>query len=408
MKTSDLLLCLLLLLAALPISAQEPITISGRVMASGRGGALAAVSVMADDGSTGTVTNDDGHFILKAPRATRTITVSHLGYATRTIEVANAKEPLLIRLQPTTIMLDEIVVADPAALLREAIARVPQNYAAQPMLQRCFYRETTRKGRRYIYVAEAITDMYKRAYTQGINLDRVGILKARRLVSTQASDTLGAKIAGGPVMPVELDIVKNTEYLLNSRVLAHYAFDMKPAPSVDGQGQVVVSITPRQRSDEALLAADFYISTATLAITHVDMKLDMSDRERATRFMLRSKPAGVRFTPRNLEIHLSYNADAEGRLSLNYMRSDIDFKCDWKRRLFSSPYRVTAEMVVTHEAPAETNPIRGKSSFARREALYDHPEYFGDPEFWEQYNIIAPTESLEKGITRFIKHNAKP
>ena len=64
-------------------------------------------------------------------------------------------------------------------------------------------------------------------------------------------------------------------------------------------------------------------------------------------------------------------------------------------------------MVVTHEAPDAFMTIKGRDAFRKHEALYDHPEYFGDPEFWEQYNIIAPTESLEKGIERFIKKNNK-
>lgn len=402
MKTLDLILTLVLLLAAPRAAAQEPLTLTGSVVQAGRSGPVVAASVMADDGRTATVTNDDGRFILKVPPSTRTITVSHLGYASRTVDVPRPARPLRIALQSTPIMLDEIVVADPETLLREAIARIPQNYADAPMLQQCFYRETTRKGRRFIYVAEAITDMYKRAYAAGIQLDRVAIRKARRLVSTHASDTLGAKISGGPVLPIDLDVVKNLDYLLNEATLSRYAFALRPAPSTDGQGQVVVSIEPRQRGEVALLGGDFYINTATLAITHADLRLDMDDRAAATRFMLRSKPMGVRFTPRSLEIHLSYKANATGRLSLAYIRSDIDFKCDWRRRLFSSPYRVTAEMVVTDEAAA-TNPIRGKSSFQSREALYDHPEYFGDPAFWEQYNIIAPTETLEKGIERFIK-----
>jgi hypothetical protein len=35
--------------------------------------------------------------------------------------------------------------------------------------------------------------------------------------------------------------------------------------------------------------------------------------------------------------------------------------------------------------------------------FYDKVEYFKDPDFWEDYNIIEPTESLDKAVNRLLK-----
>lgn len=109
----------------------------------------------------------------------------------------------------------------------------------------------------------------------------------------------------------------------------------------------------------------------------------------------------------SLTIHINYQEKAFGQLSPNYIRADTGFKREWEHKFFASPCRVTSEMVATHEAPNAFMTIKGRDAFQKRETLRDHPEHFGDPEFWEQYNIIAPTESLEKGIERFIKKNNK-
>lgn len=402
-----LLLINIILLAALPSTAQQTTTITGKVTSDDNGKPIAAASVAADDGRTATVTNEDGIFSLKVPLPTRHIKVSCLGYATRMVDLPADGRALDIRLRTTAVTLNEVLVANAEDVLRLAIDNIPENYAAQPLLQQCFYRETTRKGRKYIYVAEAITDMYKTPYSKDIRQDRVAIRKARRLVSTQASDTLGAKIAGGPVTPVNIDIVKNRDYLFSEEMLAHYSFSMRPAPLSDGRAQVVVTIKPRRQTDFALLMGDFYIDTETLAITHIDLELDMSNRDKATLFMLESKPLGVRFKPIALEIHINYKSDAAGKLSLNYIRTDVSFRCEWKRKLFSSPYVVTSEMVVTDETTAGVQPIKGRSAFHRHETLYDRVDYFSDPAFWEQYNIIEPSRSLEKGIEGFIKNIKK-
>ena len=253
-------------------------------------------------------------------------------------------------------------------------------------------------------VCEAVTDMYKTSYSHEIANDRVAIRKARRLISTSHKDTLGAKIAGGPVIPINLDIVKNRSYLLNLTHLSNYSFSMRPFPNTsDGRNAVIITIKPKIKAETALLMGDFYIDVSTLAIRHIELQLDMSDRENAIRFMLERKPFGVRFRPREFNITIDYRYDNAGRLFLGYIRTDISFKCDWKRKLFSSPYHVTSEMVVTDLKTENVKPVRGRQVFLSHESLYDHVEFFNDSTFWQQYNIIEPTESLEKGIERLLK-----
>ena len=253
-------------------------------------------------------------------------------------------------------------------------------------------------------MAEAVTDMYKTSYSHEIANDRVAIRKARRLISTSHKDTLGAKIAGGPVIPINLDIVKNRSYLLNLTHLSNYSFSMRPFPNTsDGRNEVIITIKPKIKAETALLMGDFYIDVSTLAIRHIELQLDMSDRENAIRFMLERKPFGVRFRPREFNITIDYRYDNAGRLFLGYIRTDISFKCDWKRKLFSSPYHVISEMVVTDLQTENVRPVRGRQMFLNYESLYDRVEFFNDSTFWQQYNIIEPTESLEKGIERSLK-----
>lgn len=396
---------LLSLLLPLAASAQNVLTVKGCVV-DAEGQRLAAASVVADDGHTATVTNEDGDFLIKVAAGTQRLTVSHLGFATQQVTLGETDSELRVVLRSTSVVLQDILVADPHRVLLMAIRDIPRNYQQHATLQQGFYRETTRKGRRYIYVAEAVTDMYKTGYGKDIRQDRVAIRKARRLVSTQASDTLGAKIAGGPVIPVVMDLVKNLDYLLNEEMLSHYNYSMAPSLSpTDGRSEVVVTIRPRSNAPVALLGGEFYIDVQTLAIRHIRLELDMSDRNKATDFMLERKPAGVRFRPRSLSLQVNYRPDADGRLSLGYIRTDCSFRCDWKRKLFSSAYHVVSEMVTTDCRTDSVQPIRGRDSFRDRESLYDHTEYFGDPAFWEQYNIIPPSESLEKGIRRFLRRN---
>ena len=65
-------------------------------------------------------------------------------------------------------------------------------------------------------------------------------------------------------------------------------------------------------------------------------------------------------------------------------------------------------MVVTDMKTENVKPVRGRQVFLSHESLYDRVEFFNDSTFWQQYNIIEPTESLEKGIERLKKKTSPP
>lgn len=392
---------IMLLLAPLAVLAQQ-VVVSGSVVDEKTGDCLRQVSVSA--GRVSVVTNEDGVFSLKLDRMPAGITVSHLGYKTRKVSVEAGKtENLRIRLVPTTIKLREIVVrtGNPRELVDIAIRKIPENYSRKPELLTAFYRETAMKRKRYIYVAEGVEDMYKTPYTRSVNRDRVAIVKGRRLLSQKQGDTLGVKVMGGPVLPVQLDVVKNQEMLLNPEELDAYSFSFGVPEYINDRIQYVVRIEPRYAMPYALYHGKLYIDEERLAFTRIELELDMSDKDKATRTMLVKKPVGVRFKPRELSCVVDYRYE-DGVTRISYLRNIFRFNCDWKKRLFSTSFTATCEMAVTDRRSEGVRPIASRSSFDSHDAYYDKVEYFMDPEYWSQYNIIEPSESLDKGIRKLV------
>ena len=398
MKRLGLILLLLVPMVAL---AQQT-TVGGTVVDEKTGRPLPQVSVSA--GRVSVVTNEDGAFILKLTDAPKSITVSHLGYNTRKISLESGKtESMKIRMTPRSILLQEIVVrtAHPRDLVDIAISKIPDNYSRKPELLKCFYRETAMKRKRFIYVAEGVEDMYKTSYTRGIGRDRVSIVKGRRLLSQKQGDTLGLKVMGGPVLPVQLDIVKNDEMLFNKEDLDAYNYSWGATEYINDRQQTVVLIEPRYPKEWALYHGKLYIDSKRLAFTRIELSLDMSDREKATRTMLVRKPLGVRFKPRELSCVVDYRY-TDGVTRISYLRNTFKFNCDWKKRLFSTSFTATCEMAVTDCESEDVKPIVSRNSFDSRDAYYDKVEYFMDPEYWSNYNIIEPSESLDKAIRKLV------
>lgn len=385
--------------------------LSGIVVDDKSGQRIAQTTVSVEGTNLSVVTNDDGYFTLKADSLAETcIIVSHIGYQSKLLKVSHhhADSPLVIRLSSATIRLQEVVVwtEDPEELVRIAMRKIPDNYARLPELYRCFYRETAMKHQHFIYVAEGVTDMFKGPYSRGITRDRVAIRKGRRLLSPKKGDTLSVKVMGGPVQSLQLDLVKNRDFLLNEEELSHYSFLMEPPAVIDNRVQYVISIAPKATLPYALYYGRFYIDHETLAFTRVELSLDMSDRDKATSVMLIRKPMGVRFRPKELSCLIDYHYDGEVT-RISYLRSTFRFNCDWKRRLFATSFTACCEMVVTDNSGEDVHPISGNSSFDARDSFYDKVDYFLDPNFWEDYNIIEPTETLDRAIGKLIRQIPK-
>jgi hypothetical protein len=60
-------------------------------------------------------------------------------------------------------------------------------------------------------------------------------------------------------------------------------------------------------------------------------------------------------------------------------------------------------MVVTGQETTTGRPIRGRETFDQHDAFFDKVDYFLDPVFWQDYNIIEPTETLNRAIARIMK-----
>ena len=381
-----------------------PYVVNGIVKDASTGRALKSVNISIPGSHISTVTNDEGAFSIKAKERPKQLRFSHIGYKTIRLATPSDGKEMNVKLAPNTVVLNDVVVmmGDPERIVRIAISKIPDNYSLTAEQDRCFYRETAQKRKKFIYIAEAVTDMYKTGYNRDIHSDRVAIHRGRRIMSPKASDTLSVKVIGGPVQATILDVVKNRPFLLCEEELNLYNMKMDMPVQIGDRPQYVVSISPKYHTDYALFYGQLYIDKETLSFTRIALQLDMSDRENATRAMLVRKPLGVKFRPKELSLLINYTYD-EGVTRLSYLSTVFRFNCDWKKRLLATSFTAINEMVVTDRSLSGFTPIRRKDSFSEHESLFDQQTNFSDDNFWKDYNIIEPTESLEKAISRIIK-----
>lgn len=394
------------------LSAQEEvtgdfITVNGFVKDKDSKKKLEYVNISVPGTNIGTITNTEGEFTIKIPKAPvrKFVEISHIGYLSTQIPINGSDiSRLTVFLTPNSNVLDEVIIRarDPRLLVEEALEKVPENYSDKHSMLTGFYRETAQKGRRYINISEAIIDIYKTPYTRQVDQDRVQIFKGRQLLSQKRADTLAVKLLGGPNLSIFVDVVKNPEILLDKETLSYYAFRMEEPVMIDNRPQYVISFQPQVILNYALYYGKLYIDKEKMAFTRAEFNLSMDDQNKATQAILKKKPFGLRFKPLEVSFLVNYK-EINNKTYLSYIRNEVRFKCDWKRRLFSTSYTIMSEMVVTDMKEENVTNIPYKVSFKPGQSLSDKVLDFQDDEFWGNYNIIEPTESLESAVNKLKK-----
>ncbi|MEW5798602.1 MAG: TonB-dependent receptor [Bacteroidota bacterium] len=103
---------ILCIIASTVLCIAQDVSLTGRIISSDDGSAIAGASVLILNTMLGTSSDTDGKFVLrKIPAERRFIQISAVGYKTQTIELTNDRtEMIVVRLQPSLIQTQTVVV----------------------------------------------------------------------------------------------------------------------------------------------------------------------------------------------------------------------------------------------------------------------------------------------------------
>jgi hypothetical protein len=88
---------------------------------------------------------------------------------------------------------------------------------------------------------------------------------------------------------------------------------------------------------------------------------------------------------------------------LNHVRSELVFKCNWKKKRYNATYTAALEMAVTDRNTDNINKSRYRDQAKQTDILADKVTAYKDENFWGDYNYIKPEESIESIIHKLNK-----
>ncbi len=368
---------------------------------------LSFASLVVNGTNIGTVTNSDGEFLIKIPSSYRNaeLQISSLGYKTLTLPFSFlSRFDNKLFLEPTSYVLEEVEIrkVDPVNLIRDVLRNITPNYGNNPLMLTAFYRETIRQNRNYVAVSEAVFDVYKSGYGKTFDSDRIKIYKGRKSQDVSRMDTVLFKLQGGPYYIFMLDIARHPGDIMSGEVLEYYDYELAGSTTIDERTAYIVAFEQKKNVNLPLYKGYFFIDIETKALIAVEFSLSQIGINKAAEYMIIKKPANMKVDVVYGDYRVNYRF-AGNRWVLNYARSEAHFRCRWDRRLFRSNYFVMSEMAVTDMDASNIIKYKFRESTKPDEILVEKVSDFEDPEFWGDYNIIRPEQTIEQAIEKLGK-----
>ncbi|MFN8210576.1 MAG: carboxypeptidase-like regulatory domain-containing protein [Bacteroidales bacterium] len=388
---------------------QDILTIKGKVIDKETRAPLVFASVVVKETNVATVTNIDGEFLIKISDQanSKNLDFIFLGYKTRTIplsEMKNSGFKNIIELETAPIPIQEIIVKPlmPDEIMDKMVSMVSKNYPSVPNLMTAFYRETIRKNRTYVSIGEALVEIFKAPYANDLRYDGTKIYKGRKNTDTEKVDTVLFKLQGGPVTALQLDMIKNPEQLITPDAMKYYDYRLTGVVEINGRPTYVMEFAQKPGVELPLFLGKLFIDTKTFALAQAEFGFNLSNKEEATALFIKKKPLGMEVTPEVATYLVKYRMQDE-KWYFTYSRAEVKFKVNWKKKLFNTNYTIMSEMAVTDRTDQEVIKFAGKDKLRVTDQFIEKVTAFADPEFWGDYNVIEPDQSIESAIKRIAK-----
>ncbi len=382
-------------------------SIKGLVINSENKKPLPFATVVITNSDIATTTNSEGVFMIKFPEknANENLITSFIGYEKTEVPLSELdKEENIISLTPVSISLSEIPVfpTDVEQLISMILQRRELNYQKDSENYRAFYRESIRKNKKYISLTEAVINVNYPGYNS-FRRERVNLVIGRKNTDYGKLDTLAFKLQGGPLSALMLDVMRRPYLIFDESEIKNYKFTIESIDRKDDKLLYLISFTPKSTNSTDLFSGKYYVDMESLSIISADFEMDVSDKNAAAKLFIKKKPLMAKVYPTKAVYKVTYK-NIDDVWSLSYVRADVNFKINWRRRLFNSNYFTTIEMVMTDKISNENLNSKTSDRLRMNIIMEEAVEGFLDDDFWGDYNIIEPEQPIENAINRIKKN----
>ena len=346
-----------------------------------------------------TVANFEGNFMLSLPCDHDSVSLEFyaLGYrkSINTVLVSNKRHNFF--LESAAIPLQEVIIrsVEPELVLKKCLERIADNYVTTPANATAFFREATSDNDELSGISEAIFELYKAPYNRP-KIDRLKLLKGRKLVNSSQADTIKFRIKGSIESCLKLDVIKNIPTFMLPEYKHAYTYKFVDVLEYNNTQVYQIDFTPKPGVTAQYFEGSLFIDENSFALVAIDFRVKPNLISRATKEMVIKKSKKHVTHPVSARYLVQYQG-VEGKRFLSYVQMNLEMKVREKGKLFGRKYETTDELVVNSVSQRDKERIERKELFDPSEILLDQSITY-DVNFWKGYDFFPLDQPLYRAV----------
>lgn len=267
------------------------------------GNSIPYAHILISGSSKGTFSNLEGAFSLSISSryCDQNLQVSATGFELVNVSIASLSEKKMnkIKLKSFVTELDEVVIKpkDMREILKEALRKIPENYALEPAKVHGFYKNETKFNEKTSSYVEAALDIYLQGIQEKDQKNQLQLIKARSLKDESVvegfgsmEDSMDFEMPGMAHEILETSIVKDNGNLfgedeemtsrfvmfLNPETMDYYSFEFVKMTTYQGRSAMVINYKPRWKMDLGMFEGTIILDEDTKAFARIDYNVPKS------------------------------------------------------------------------------------------------------------------------------------
>lgn len=386
------------------LQAQDFITLEGKILAADSKEPIPFASIGIPEKGIGNICNETGNFELKIPAGNKNaqICITALGYKERCLLASTflAKNPTVL-LEPANLQLAtvEIKAISAEGLVKEAIKRIPANYAQNPTRFTLYQRQLESINNQPAYILESVNEGYRDNQKTDFQF---AIRKARGLsASAKGKELMNDRWIQVWAVAGFDNLFAFQKPYLNLAKYKSYDYQFEKQELIGQDTAYVISYSPKRGKDGSEkegMTGRIFIHKQTFGIMRVE------ETKNAAFLHNFNNNLEAKLINKACKCEIKYSEFSwEGNYKrvgnswyLNSASSNVITYTAKATAAVPEKSQMSSQVVVTNLQPHNANPISGAERVKPFRNAYSTSPKDMNEAYWQQYNVLPLPAAFQK------------
>lgn len=244
----------------------------------------------------------------------------------------------------------------------------------------------------------------KSCYNRPFQEDKIKLLRGRKYPFKGMLRWVDMKIMA-PYYMIQLDAMKTLDSFLDKEYMMLYKYELTDVVLLNSRPTYIVRFKPVAGSSFASYRGHLYIDRESHALVRAQFELSKSGLKYANKVLIKRKPRGFNVVPLNVRYQVNYKLNND-KWFFHTSRASVDFRVKNKEMKINSIFESISDLLISDYYEADVRRFKASETFRSNDIFIDKITDY-DENFWGNYNIIKPTESLQNAFKKISELNIK-